>query len=106
MIDHVQCSAEIRPLIERLLHNVRVVDELIEIPLPLRPEAIYVTRTGAVIRGGGSFELWMPEAGEVNPIARQHTLAEWSQELAALEKQRDELDQNLVHPAVRRADIR
>ena len=95
LIDHVQCSAEIRPLIERLLHNVRVVDELIEIPLPLRPEAIYVTRTGAVIRGGGSFELWMPEAGEVNPIARQHTLAEWNQELVALEKQRDELDRNL-----------
>jgi len=71
------------------------VDELIEIPLPLRPEAIYVTRTGAVIRGGGSFELWMPEAGEVNPIARQHTLAEWRQELVALEKQRDELGQNL-----------
>ena len=95
LIDHVQCSAEIRPLIERLLHNVRVVDELMEIPLPLRPEAIYVTRTGAVIRGGGSFELWMPEAGEVNPIARQHTLAEWNQELVALEKQRDELDRNL-----------
>jgi chromosome segregation protein len=98
LIDHVQCSAEIRPLMERLLHNVRVVDELIEIPLPLRPEAIYVTRTGAVIRGGGSFEIWMPEAGEINPIARQHTLAEWSQDLAALEKQRDELDRN---PAVR-----
>jgi chromosome segregation ATPase len=87
MIDHVQCSDEIRPLIERLLHNVRVVDELIEVPIPLRPEAIYVTRTGAVLRGSGSFELWMPEASETNPVARQNTLAEWSQELTALEKQ-------------------
>lgn len=95
LIDHIQCSSEIRPLIERLLHNVRVVDELIEIPIPLRPEAVYVTRTGAVIRGSGSFELWMPGAGEVNPIARQHTLAEWTQELATFEKQRNELDQNL-----------
>lgn len=96
LIDHMQCSAEIQPLIERLLHNVRVVDELNEIPLPLKPEAIYVTRTGAVVHGDGSFELWMPEAGEVNPIARQHTLDEWNQELAALEKQRDELDRNLT----------
>ena len=95
LIDHIQCSAEIRPLIERLLHNVRVVNELIEIPLPLRPDAIYVTRSGGLIRGNGSFELWMPGAGEVNPIARQNTLAEWAQELAGLEKQRGELDANL-----------
>ncbi len=95
LIDHIQCPDEIRPLIERLLHNVRVVDQLVEIPLPLRPEAVYVSRTGAVIRGSGSFELWMPGAGEVNPVARQHTLIEWSQELATLENQRDELDRNL-----------
>ena len=95
LIDHVQCSTEIRPLIERLLHNVRVVDELTEISLPLRPEAVYVTRTGAVLRGAGSFELWMPEAGELNPIARRQMLTEWRQELAALERQRDEFDRNL-----------
>ena len=90
LADHVRCSAEVRPLVERLLHEVRVVDDLSSIRLPLPAEAVFVTRTGAVARGSGSFEFWMPEPHEVNPLARQHLLAEWAQEAADLARRRDE----------------
>ncbi len=86
LVDHVHCSPEIRPLVERLLHNVRVVSQLAEMPQPLAPEAIYVTRGGSLVRGTGSFELWMPESGEISPVAREQMLAEWKRELDEIQR--------------------
>ncbi|MFH0954352.1 MAG: chromosome segregation protein SMC [Verrucomicrobiota bacterium] len=90
LADHVSCADQVRPLVSRLLHNVRVVDDLAQVPQPVPPEAVFVTRNGSVVRGSGSFECWRPEAHEVNPLARQHLLAEWSRELAEFQRRSDD----------------
>jgi len=95
LLDHIQCSPEIRPLAERVLHNIRVVADVGDIPTPLRPEAVYVTQTGALLRGTGSFEYWMPESHEINPLAREHQLAEWERELADLRQKMEHAEANL-----------
>ncbi|HPF99699.1 MAG TPA: chromosome segregation protein SMC [Kiritimatiellia bacterium] len=95
LLDHVQCAGEIRPLAERVLHNVRVVSDVGDIPTPLLPEATYVTQTGALLRGNGSFEYWLPESHEINPLAREHQLAEWERELADIRQKMDQAEANL-----------
>ena len=95
LISHITFSDDIRPLVERLLGNVRVVRAVADIPAYVSREAVYVTLSGAVIRGDGSAEFWMPEAGETNPVARQHQLAEWQEELGALERSIAEKESDL-----------
>ena len=86
LLAHVSCSDGVRPLVERLLRDVRVVDDLRSIPLPSAPGITFVTRSGDLVRGNGSFERWNPDPGEISPVARRHLLAEWTAELADLER--------------------
>jgi len=95
LVDHVHCPDELRPLIERLLHNVRVVKTLDELPSPVPENTVYVTLNGAVLRGTGSIEYWMPESGEMNPLTRQHQLADWKNELEELARTRKEIEDNM-----------
>jgi chromosome segregation protein len=98
LLNYVQCSAAVRPLAERLLRNVRVVERLAEAPARPPLHRVYVTRGGAVLRGDGTAELWTRETQEDNPVTRRHTLALWNQELASLElalNQHDEADRRL-----------
>ena len=96
LCDHVRCDDSLRPLVDRLLHNVRVVPALADIPSPLHAEATYVTLNGAIARGSGSFEFWMPEPQETNPLSRRHQLAQWSQELEELQRQRATIEQDMA----------
>jgi len=86
LINHVQTSDEIRPLVERLLSGVRVVKYTEEMPHPMRPEMTYVTLDGIVLRGDGSAEFWMPGDHESNPLTRRHLLAERTQECEELKR--------------------
>jgi chromosome segregation protein len=96
LCDHVQCEPSLRPMIEQLLHNVRVVENVSDIPSPIHPDATYVTRNGAICRGSGSFEFWMPEPHETNPLSRRHQLAQWNQELDELQRARVSIEQEMT----------
>jgi chromosome segregation protein len=81
----VSADENLVPLLARLFANVRIVEAIADIPRPVPPGDIYVTLTGTVVRGDGSFERWTREAGAANPLARHHAMAE---ESARLEEER------------------
>lgn len=87
LLHHIEVSETARPLAERLLRFVRVVDDLDHVPLPLHPRAVLVTLNGAVLRGDGAGELWRPGAQESNPMTRRHLLAQWATEIGVLREQ-------------------
>ena len=76
LVAHVRCDEAIRPLLHRLIGNVLVVGSCDRIPSPVPAGRVYVTRDGAVARGDGSMELWMPDSAAANPLTRKHSLAE------------------------------
>ena len=86
LLDQVKAAAELHPLLERLLGGVRVVAGAAEIPAEI-PEGLTVaTRDGLVVRAG-SVEFWAPGENESNPLAREHQLAEWQEDLARLRQE-------------------
>ncbi|MFC1467906.1 chromosome segregation protein SMC [Verrucomicrobiota bacterium] len=87
LINHIKCDEKIRPLAERLLHNVYVTETVIELPPEVPAGAIFVARNGAVFSGQGAAELWQPEAGETTPLSRFHLREQLQQELDQLESQ-------------------
>ena len=87
LLDCVAFPKELTPLMQRLIGNVLVVDSLDAVPHPLPPAAAYVTRSGAVVRGDGSAEFWMPDTPFVNPFSRKHALLDASADLSDLEKE-------------------
>ena len=87
LIEHVKSTEHVHHLLERLLWNVRAVNDLSQLPSPIPAEAVYVTLAGAIARGNGSFEYWMPQANEINPLAQRHLLADWQQDMDALSRQ-------------------
>ena len=74
LADHVRCEDATRPLVERLIGNVRVVDALDDIPFPIPPRLVYVTFDGCLLRGDGGAELWITGAQAANPLSRKHML--------------------------------
>ena len=87
LLDHVKAPAELEPLLRRLLGAVRVVASAAEVPADIPAELAYVTRDGIVARGDGSVEFWAPGENESNPLAREHQLAEWQEDLERLRKE-------------------
>lgn len=87
LLDHVSCEDAVQGLVERLLINVRVVDILTDIPYPVLPGVTYVTKGGAVVRGDGTAEFWMPGAQSGNPLSRKHALADRQREREETETQ-------------------
>ncbi len=92
LLDHLQCPEALRPLLAQLLGSARVVQSLDEIPQPLAPEALYVTPGGLLARGTGSFEYWMAEEHQNNPVARQQMLNQWNAELERLQTELADLE--------------
>lgn len=82
LVNHVKCSDTASPVIKRLIGNVIVVESLDAVPSPVPQNSVYVTRSGALIRGDGLAEFWMPDANTSNPLSRKHNAAE------TLEKQK------------------
>ena len=65
---------------EALLDHVKAPAEL--------PAGLTVaTRDGIVARADGSVEFWAPGEKETNPLAREHQLAEWKEDLERLRKE-------------------
>ena len=84
LLDHVKAPEELAPLLRRLLGAVRVVASAADVPAEIPVETTYVTRDGLVARGDGSVEFWAPGENESNPLAREHQLAEWQEDLERL----------------------
>ncbi len=86
LVERVKVSDALRPLAARMLHGVRVVDDLSAMawPLPAGVTAC-VTRTGELVRADGTGERWWPTADESNPLTRRHRLAQWSTEMEQLQ---------------------
>ena len=87
LTDHIQCNEAIQPLAHNLLQRVYVVDNLDQIPEPIEPDLIFVTRDGVLMRGNGHAELWSQEAQETNPLSKRHLLQTRQQEIQALDRQ-------------------
>ncbi len=105
LLQQVQASDPVKALAARLLHGVRVVDSLNDLSLPLHPQALFVTRSGAVVCGDGSGELWRPGAQETNPMTRRHLLAQWTSEIDALSEQAARVELTLQHLATRDTEL-
>lgn len=95
LLAHLTIREEARPLVERMLGNVVVVDDATALPSKRDPALVYVTRTG-VLAGPSGFELWKRENEQANPMARQQTLSAWEKELADLHARRDEIQSQIT----------
>jgi len=81
----VTCDDELRPLMRRLLANVRVVPSMDGID-SVPPDQTYVTVDGMVLRGNGACEFWMADARPDNPLTRRHMHVTLQEELVTLER--------------------
>jgi len=90
LLDHVSAPAELESLLRRLLGGVRVVAAAVDVPTEIPSGGTVVTRDGILARGDGSVEFWAPGEDESNPMAREHQLAEWQEDLNRLQKEMEE----------------
>ena len=86
LLQHVQCSNDVRPLAERLLGRVFLVDDMGALAQSIDWDVTLVTRDGALRRGSGSVEYWKPGDQDTNPVARRQMLVAWRKELKAHER--------------------
>ncbi|HOD99823.1 MAG TPA: chromosome segregation protein SMC [Kiritimatiellia bacterium] len=87
LLPRVKAAADLAGLLRRLLGAVRVVPTAADMPAAIPAGLTYVTRDGLVARGDGSVEFWAPGENESNPLAREHQLAEWQEDLARLRQE-------------------
>jgi chromosome segregation protein len=87
LLDHVRAPAELAGLLGRLLGAVRVVASAADVPAAIPAGLTLVTRDGIVARADGSVEFWAPGENESNPLAREHQLAEWTEDLERLRRE-------------------
>ena len=87
LLDHVKAPAEMAPLLGRLLGPVRVVATAADVPAEIPAGLTVATRDGIVARADGSVEFWAPGEKETNPLAREHQLAEWKEDLERLRRE-------------------
>lgn len=87
LLEHVKAPAALAALLQRLLGATRVVASAADIPADIPPGLTYATRDGLVARGDGSVEFWAPGENESNPLAREHQLAEWQEDLERLRRE-------------------
>ncbi len=90
LLDRVKVPAGLEGLMRRLLGGVRVVGSAADVPAEIPAGLAYVTRDGIVARGDGIVEFWAPGENESNPLAREHQLAEWQEDLERLRKEAGE----------------
>ncbi len=97
LLAHVTCQPAVRPLMERLLGNVRVLDSLDALPSPLPSDIVFVTRAGAIV-GGNVVEYGYGRSGRQadSPLARKHALSELQEAIVALRSAEKTMDDQLA----------
>ena len=85
LVDHVTCSDEVRPLMNRLFGNVLIVGDAAAVPENRDPRLVYLTKLGGLTAAGHG-EFWNPKNQATSPLARNHMLAAWKEESAAIKK--------------------
>ncbi len=89
LLDCITCAPDFKAAAENLLGNAFVVEDVASLPIELKSGAVYVTKTGAVFRGNGLAELWVPDAAASNPLSRHMQIED---ETALLDELRDQFD--------------
>lgn len=87
LLRHVRCRDAFRPLLERLLAGVHVVDSLEAVPEDHAPGERWVTRHGMLLRGDGVYEYRDPAEGASDPLARRHRIRELERRQTTLESE-------------------
>ncbi len=95
LFELVQTTPFVRPLIERLLANVFVVDTPAAVPAEVPATSIVVTRSGIVAHSSGAFEYWTADARASNPLTRRLQLTDLHESLATLESDVESRTQTL-----------
>ncbi len=85
LADHIQVADDFAEAAALLLHNVFIAGTLDAVPSPLPPGYTVVTLAGAVFRGNGCYELWMPEGSAASPLSRRMAISDGEEQMAALE---------------------
>lgn len=92
----VSCPDRIRPLVERLLANVFVIESLDNLPVNIPSQTVYVTRRGALVKGSGVLECYRMNLQANNPLARKHLLSELEESIASLQSELKTYDTELT----------
>ena len=90
LISKINCPAPVRPVLEKLIGHVRLVEKPTDIPMPPPAGSAYVTPAGLFLTGDGAAELWMREAQASTPLSRKLLLDEARTNLVALQQSREE----------------
>lgn len=101
LVEHVTAAEAVRPLLRRLLSQVWVIDSLDVLPPVIPPNAVYVTRQGALVRGNGACELYHGDARIRNGLAQRHQVAAFQETLSGLHAAADILAGELDAIALR-----
>jgi chromosome segregation protein len=80
LIDQITFDPKVTHLAQYLVGSVRVVDSLEQVVLG-DGCASFVTRDGAILRGDGTAEYWMPNEQQGNPLARKQMREQAEREL-------------------------
>ncbi len=87
LLDIVQSTPFVRPLVERMLTNVFVFETPDAVPASVPAHSVVVTRSGMVARSSGAFEYWTTDARASNPLTRNLQLSDLHESLATLESE-------------------
>ncbi len=86
LIDHIHAPDAWRPLLQRLIGHVIVVDNASDLQTD-DTTITRVTRDGLLQRATGALEVWKPDSSGANPLSRRNTI---NAATAALETLRNE----------------
>ena len=104
LFDHVGCDQEIRPLLERLLGHVFVMDEL-----PAQPPAagaLVVTRTGITASSHGAVDFCDPAAPRRDsPFSQRQNLLDAEQQASEREEAIRGIDARIAEAAAQRNEL-
>ncbi len=96
LLNHVHCSDDVKPLLQRLLRGVVVAENTYALPTGVPAAWTVVTKTGAVLKPGEYAEFWKRENEQSNPLARQQLLADWQDQLGELQRQLATVEENIA----------
>ncbi|MBN2163612.1 MAG: chromosome segregation protein SMC [Pontiellaceae bacterium] len=95
LMDCIQFSDAVAPLIRRLFWNVRVVGSEAEIPHVLSADTIVVSQNGTVMSGDGSSEIWMPGTEDKSPLARHQLREQLQEDINEIEQEISKLEETI-----------
>ena len=95
LVDHLHADDHVRPLLRRLFGNVVVVNEASALPAQPDARLVYLTRGGALMSAGRG-EFWNANDQATTPLARQHLLTSWREELVRIKQSIDQTRQQMA----------